>query len=84
MIATAGKQASVFACPGCQLYVSYSASEKCAFGKALEMERVIIPALYLFVGHRNLQHVEAECEKSFCLCYHTYCFPSHTSTKNAI
>lgn len=63
VVATAEEGASLFACPGSQLYVFYIAAEKCALTNMLQMERVIIPAFFVIVGHGDLRHAGAGWEE---------------------
>lgn len=69
MIAAAEKEASLFACPGSQLYDLYTAAGKRASAKTHQIKRVVIPAFSIFVECGHLQHPGAGWEGSPCLRY---------------
>lgn len=58
--------------------------EKRALTKTLLMERVIILAFAVFIGHGHLQYAEDGWEESPRLRYYVYFVPFYVSHKNVI
>lgn len=62
MNAFAEEQASLFVCPGSQLYLFYSVSGKHGLQITFQMVCVTISAFSIIAGRGNLQHAKARRE----------------------
>lgn len=83
MTSVAEEKGSHFACSGLQVYVFYTAVEKCALASTLQMERVITIASFIFVGNSYLQQAGAGWNYSHRLSYHTNFILSHVTLDDA-